>query len=108
MRLDNEIRQDVEQELHADPALDAADIAVTVHDGVVSLTGFVRYYRNKRRAEDAAKRVAGVPAVATDFEVRLPILHPRPDPGIVRDAVAALMHGLPDAAEHIQVTVHNG
>lgn len=108
MRLDNEIRQDVEQELHTDPAIDATDIAVTVHDGVVSLTGFVRYYRNKRRAEDAAKRVVGVTAVVNDIEVRLPILHQRPDPAIARDAVAALMHRLPDAAEHIQVTVHNG
>jgi osmotically-inducible protein OsmY len=108
MRLDNEIRHDVEQELCADPALDAADIAVAVHEGVVSLTGFVRFYRHKRRAEDAAKRVAGVTGVANDIEVRLPILHQRPDPAIARDAVAALMQGLPDAAEHIQVSVRNG
>jgi osmotically-inducible protein OsmY len=108
MRPDRVIRHDVEEELHADPALDAADIAVAVQDGVVFLSGFVRFYRHKLHAEMAAKRVAGVTAVADDIDVRLPLLHQRPDPLIARDAVEALERVLPDAAPHIQVTVRNG
>lgn len=108
MRPDPLIQHDVEQELHADPALEAADIAVAVQDGVVSLTGFVRFYHHKRHAEMAAKRVAGVAAVADDIDVRLPVLHQRPDPMIAREAVEALERVLPDAARHIQVTVSDG
>ena len=42
--------------------------------------GFVRSYGRKRAAEAAAKRV--VAGVANDIEVRLPLLHQRPDPVI--------------------------
>jgi osmotically-inducible protein OsmY len=37
MRLDSDIKRDVEDELHWDPDLDAIDIGVTVHNGVVTL-----------------------------------------------------------------------
>lgn len=60
MRPDPEIKFDVEQEVHADPALDAADIAMAVRDGMVRLTGFVRFYRHKHQAKMAAKQIAGV------------------------------------------------
>ena len=40
------------------PDLDATDVAVAVKDGVVTLTGFVHSYGQKRQAEKAAKRVA--------------------------------------------------
>lgn len=108
MKPDSVVKQDVEQEVYADPALEAADVAVAVQDGVVSLTGFVRFYRHKLHAEMAAKRVAGVTAVANDIDVRLPLLHQRPDPLIARDALKALERVLPDAAPHIQVTVRDG
>jgi osmotically-inducible protein OsmY len=46
MRLDSDIKRDVEDELSWDPDLDAIDIdaidiGVTVHNGVVTLGGFV-------------------------------------------------------------------
>jgi osmotically-inducible protein OsmY len=102
------VKQDVEAELRSDPAVRAADVAVAVNDGVVTLTGFVRSHRRKRVAEQAAKRVAGVIGVANDIDVRLPILHQRPDPQIARDAVEALRQDLPDAADAIKVIVKDG
>ena len=39
MRPDEEIKRNVEAELHWDPELDASDVAVTVKDGVVTLAG---------------------------------------------------------------------
>lgn len=108
MTSDDKIRHDVERELKSDPTLGAADIAVAVHDRVVSLTGFVRRYRHRQQAEVGAKRVAGVVGVANDIEVRLPVLHQRPDPQIAHDAIAALRRSLPDAAENIVVLVCNG
>jgi hypothetical protein len=95
MKTDSEIERDVKDELGWHPDLDATDIAITVHNGVVTLAGFVKSYLDKYEAEQAAKRVAGVAALANDLEVRLPNVDPRPDPDIARDAVAALKFALP-------------
>ena len=97
MRSDIDIKRDVEAELRWNPDIDATDIAVAVKNGVVTLTGFVRSYAQKLEAEQTAKRVTGVVAVANDIEVRLPIFNQRPDPEIARDAVAAIKTRLPFA-----------
>lgn len=108
MKSDREIQKAVEDELRSDPRIDASDIAVSVRDGVVTLAGFVRGYLQKRRAEAAVKRVSGVVAVVNDIEVRLPLLHERPDPQIARDAVEALRIDLPEVADQIRVVVRDG
>jgi osmotically-inducible protein OsmY len=108
MRTDSEIERDVVEELKWNPDLDSTDIAVTVKDGVVTLAGFVKSYVDKTEAEVAAKRVAGVVAVANDIAVRLPATDERPDPEIARQAVASLRSQLPISAERIKVVVKNG
>jgi osmotically-inducible protein OsmY len=108
MRTDSEIERDVVEELKWNPDLDSTDIAVTVKDGVVTLAGFVKSYVDKTEAEVAAKRVAGVVAVANDIAVRLPATDERPDPEIAREAVASLRNQLPISAERIKVVVKNG
>jgi osmotically-inducible protein OsmY len=72
------------------------------------LTGFVRSYVQKIKAEEVAKRVRGVRGVANEIEVRLPIIHQRPDPDIARDAVDALRLELPYTSEQIRVIVKDG
>src|SRR6202051_2893115 len=108
MRTDSEIKKDAEDELRWDPDIDATDIAVAVHNGVVALTGFVRSYPQRMQAERDAKRVAGVVGVANDIEVRLPVIDQRPDPDIVRDAVSALKSELPYSSENIKVIAKDG
>jgi osmotically-inducible protein OsmY len=108
MRSDAEIERDVKEELQWDPDLDASDIAVSVKDGVLTLMGYVKSYTDKYEAEAAAKRVAGVVAVANDLEVRLPSVDERPDPDIARDAVSALKSMLPISYQNIKVVVKNG
>jgi osmotically-inducible protein OsmY len=108
MRLDSDIRRDVEDELRWDPDIDPTDIAVAVNNGVVALTGFVRSYAQRTQAERDAKRVAGVVGVANDIEVRLPVIDQRPDPDIVRDAVSALKSELPYSSENIKVIAKDG
>jgi osmotically-inducible protein OsmY len=108
MRSDSDIRRDVEDELRWDPDIDATDIAVNVHNGVVTLTGFVRGYVQKYQAEADAKRVAGVVAVANDLEVRLPDIDERPDPEIARDAISRIKSELPYSWEKIRAVVKNG
>ena len=105
---DSEIERDVKDELRWGPDLDSTDIAVSVKNGVVTLTGFVKSFTDKYEAEAAAKRVAGVIAVANDIEVRMPSVDERPDPEIARDAAAALKSQLPLSFEKIKVIVKNG
>jgi osmotically-inducible protein OsmY len=108
MRSDVDIKRDVEDELRSDPDIDATDIAIAAKDGVVTLTGFVRSYRQRRTAEQDVKRVAGVVGVVNNIEVRLPIIHRRPDPEIARDAVEAIKNELPLTWEKIKVIVEDG
>jgi osmotically-inducible protein OsmY len=108
MKTDSEIERDVKDELGWNPDLDATDIAVSVNKGVVTLAGFVKSYTDKYEAEAAAKRVAGVVAVANDIEVRMPSVDERPDPEIARDAVVAIKSQLPVSSEKIKVVVKNG
>lgn len=106
MKPDQHIRRNVEAELNWDPEIDASDIAVTVKDGVVTLTGIVRKYTEKYDAERITKRVLGVKAVVNDLEVKLPT--ERLDREIAQDAVAALNRALPTASQGIQVIVRDG
>jgi osmotically-inducible protein OsmY len=108
MKSDSEIERDVKDELYWNPDLNATDIAVSVKNGVVALSGFVKSYSDRFEAEAAAKRVAHVVGVANDIEVRLPGIDERPDPDIARDAVSAIKTMLPFSSEHIKVVVKGG
>jgi osmotically-inducible protein OsmY len=108
MRPDSDIERDVKDELQWRPDLDATDIAVSVKNGVVTLTGFVHSYLDKYEAEAAAKCVAGVVGVANDIEVRLRNVDAKPDPEIAREAVAAIKSQLPYSWENIKVIVKDG
>jgi osmotically-inducible protein OsmY len=107
-KTDAEIERDVKDELKWSPGLDSDDIAVSVKNGVVTLTGFTHSYADKFDAERAAKRVAGVVGLANDIEVRLRATDERPDPEITREAVAAIKSQLPLSYERIKVICKNG
>ncbi|MEX0630088.1 MAG: BON domain-containing protein [Chloroflexota bacterium] len=68
---DKQIQQAVIDELDWEPSVDAGHIGVTASDGVVTLSGHVPTYWEKRAAERAARRVKGVKAIVEEIEVRL-------------------------------------
>ncbi|MBN8784061.1 MAG: BON domain-containing protein [Terrimonas ferruginea] len=70
MKSNAELQKDVQDAIKWEPMLNAAEIGVTVKDGVVTLTGVVDTYIKKTEAEDAAKNVAGVKAVVEKIEVK--------------------------------------
>ena len=69
MRPDRELQHDVIEELQWEPGLESSRIGVAADHGVVSLTGHVDSYPARVKAERAARRIAGVEAVANDIEV---------------------------------------
>lgn len=106
-RNDSAIKRDVEDEIKYDPSIEDSDqISVAVKDGIVTLTGFVKRYVDSYYAEKAAKRVAGVKAVANDIQVKLPT--ERTDPEIAEEAVRALKRELWNAADKVKPVVKNG
>src|SRR5882672_8998901 len=106
LRSDDDIRESVVRELKWEPQILSSDIAVAVKDGVATLSGFVPSYWEKDAAEQAAKRVYGVRAVANDVEVKL--LMSRTDPEIARDIVRELESHISIPAQDIKATVRSG
>jgi osmotically-inducible protein OsmY len=108
MRIDNNLQQDVLNELRDDPIVEASQIGVIADTGVVVLTGFVCSRAQRRAAEEAAKRVDGVRAVANEIEVRAPFGAERTDAEIARAALDALRWDSRVPVDQITLTVGQG
>lgn len=103
-----ELQENVLRELRFDPRVDASKIGVIARaDRIVTLAGTVDSYAEKLAAEEAAKRVRGVRAIANDIEVVIPGTARRSDTDIAERALSALtLRGAP--LEKIKVIVKNG
>lgn len=108
MKTDSELKRDVEAELRWEPTVTEAHVGVTAQDGVVTLTGHVPAYAEKWAAERAAKRVAGVKAVADDIEVKLPGGLKRADDEIAAACVAGLAASYSVPKDKVKVVLANG
>jgi osmotically-inducible protein OsmY len=103
-----DLQDRVLRELRFDPRVEASKIGVTATpNGTVTLTGTVNSYTEKLAAEEAAKRVAGVRAVANDIEVVLPGTSRRSDTAIAEAALNALKSRA-TPLDNIKVIVKNG
>jgi osmotically-inducible protein OsmY len=98
----------VESALDWEPSLDARDIGVAVHEGVVTLRGDVSSYAQKVAAERVALRIYGVKAVANDLTVHVPNQFARTDTEIAQAAIAALNWNTMVAKDRVTVTVTDG
>jgi osmotically-inducible protein OsmY len=108
MKTDLELQQDIMKELQWEPTIRAADIGVSVTDGVVTLSGYVDSLYKKWAAEHAAERVFGVKAVAEELKVRLPGSLKRSDEDIARAASNALEWNVAVPHDRIKVEVQDG
>lgn len=105
---DSELRRKVIAELEWDPSIDASAIAVAVKDSVVTLSGTVNNYADKRNAERAVKRLSGVAAIADDLVVRLPGENARSDADIAQSVLGALRFNVAVPRDRVRVTVDGG
>jgi osmotically-inducible protein OsmY len=105
---DSEIRRKVLAELDWDPSIDASAIGVAVKDGVVTLTGSIANYWEKKEVERVVKRVIGVKAVAEDLAIKLPGTAARSDADIAQSVVSGLRFNVAVPPNRVQVTVESG
>jgi osmotically-inducible protein OsmY len=105
---DKELKRNIEDALNWEPSFDAADIGVSVDNGVVTLRGDVASYAAKSTAERVVLGIYGVKAVANDLNVRLAGEHRRTDSDIAQAAVAALQWNTVVPADRVAVAVSDG
>jgi len=108
MKTDIDLQKDVMEELQWDPLLLSTEVGIAVKDGIVTLMGHVNNYGQKLAAENAAKRVKDVKAVAVDIDIKLPLGHERTDADIAAAALNALKWSSFVPEECIKLTVENG
>ena len=108
MKTDSELQRDVLDELAWEPSVDAAEIGVSVENGVVILNGTVKSLSQKWTAERVAQRVEGVRAVTDELVVKLAGDSQYTDTDIARAAVNALDWNASVPRNQIKVLVENG
>ena len=107
-RTDMELKTDVIAELKYEPCVRVTEIGVLVKDGTVTLNGHATSYGEKSDAVRAARRVAGVRAVADDIEVTLPDSPVRTDGDIASAASNQINWSTAIPAGSVNVTVREG
>ena len=107
MKSDAQIRRDVEDELTAEPSLDASAIGVAVKDGILTLSGHVPSYSEKLAAERSVGRVFGISAIVSELDIKLPGASIT-DEDIARAAVGALTWNSFVPPDRIKVEVGSG
>lgn len=90
MKTDSQLQLDVLNELKWEPGVEHEKIGVSVDQGVVTLSGIVPSYSQKLLAEQAARRVKGVRAVAEEVEVRFDV-EPKTTDGEIAKRVADVL-----------------
>lgn len=108
MKTDSQLQKDVMDELKWQPSIKSSEIGVSVSDGIVTLSGSVDNYAEKRVAERAALRVEGVKGVAEDIIVDLPFGDKKDDTDIAKAAINALRWDTIVPSDRIKVRVDNG
>jgi len=105
---DQSLKQSVLDELAWEPSVSEAHIGVTVHGGVVTLTGHVGSYSEKCAAEHAVGRVSGVKAIAQELEIRYLYGVGHGDEDIAKQAVNVLDWDLSVPKDKVKIKVDKG
>ena len=105
---DKELRKIIIEALESEPSIDAAEIGVSVENAVVTLTGHVTNYEERHKAEQVAKSVRGVKAIAQEIEVCPLHSASNADDEIARRALSILAWDVMVPNDAIQVVVEHG
>ncbi len=109
MKTNEELQKDVQNAIKWEPLLHAAEIGVTVKDGVVTLSGNVDSYSKKFEAEKAAKNIIGVKVVVETIEVKFKSNTSKKDDNEIADEIlSAFKWNLEIPDSKIKVKVEKG
>ena len=108
MKSDVTIQKEVMDQLRWEPFLNASQIGVSVHKGVVTLSGEVDSYAKKWTAEKAAKKVAGVRVIAEDIQVGLSPDYRKTDAEIGQAILDSLKWNTMIPEDRIKIRVEDG
>jgi len=108
MKTDSQLQHDVIEELGWEASVNAAQIGVSVKDGIATLSGDVTSFGEKWDAEQAAQRVAGVRALAVDIRVNLLGSAKRSDADIARAVENVLQWTSMLQLDSVKVLVEGG
>ena len=108
MKTDAQIQKDILDELRWEPILNAAQIGVSVKNGIATLTGSVDSFRKKVAAESAAKRVAGVKAIAEEIDVRIFKHEDNSDTSVAEAVLNSLKWNTSVPHQRIKIKVEDG
>ena len=108
MKTDLKLQKDVQKAISWEPSMHAAEIGVTAKDGVITLSGIVNSYSKKINAENAAKKIAGVKAVAENIIIDYGHSFTKSDTEIAKDILKAWEFNWEVPEDKIQVKVEDG
>lgn len=108
MKTDAQLKMDIDNEMKWDPSIQPAHVGVTVNDGVVTLTGHIGTFSEKRAIERAVQRVAGVRVVAVELDVKLSADHQRSDSELAAAVEKTFELSASVPADQIDVKVEKG
>lgn len=108
MSNDKQLQQSVIDALAWEASLASAHIGVTATDGVITLSGHVPSYWEKRSAQATARQVKGVKAIADEIEVKLLSINAWEDDEIARLALQNLASDSVVPKDAITLTVDRG
>jgi len=102
------MQKDIYDELKWDPRVNETEIGVSVLEGVVTLSGHVPLYAEKKAAQECAQRVAGVTAVVDDIKVKIVSAFKKDDQDIAKAALHALEWHVWIPHKNIKLIVEDG
>lgn len=109
MLTDTSLQDAVMDRIGSDPRIpDAPEIAVSAHEGIVTLRGTVERFSQRRAAADDAKRVEGVDEVDDELKVDLRAGDRRDDDEIRGVALRALIWDTDVPSDSVDVKVDGG
>ena len=108
MKTDEKIKKDVLDELAWQANIKENEIGVIAKNGVVTLSGTVDSYTKKMAAEQAARNVAGVKAIAEEIDVEYGTSYKKTDSEIATAAANALERNFSVPENEVNVKVEDG
>jgi osmotically-inducible protein OsmY len=108
MKSNEELQKSVQDAIKWEPLLHAAEIGVSVKDGVVTLSGVVDSYAKKLEAESATKNIAGVKVIVEKITIKYNDLGLKTDGDIANEVINAFKWNWQVPEDLVKVAVENG